>query len=256
MAQIAAPLTGRYSAGEAGLATQIAMITRRNLTVIFRTPQALLPPLIISVFFLVIYNSTLGEAAAFLPGLSGNSYLGFILPLSLVSSALSGSSLAAQNLVRDIESGYFDKLLLTPASRTALLLGPIVAGGFILGLQAVFVIAVGLLMGLQSATGIAGLLAVIGLAILLGSGFAGFSLAQNVESADAVDRLLQEAVAAGATLVRPADKVFWGGYRGYFADPDGFLWEVCWNPFFPLDDQGNVCLPESGSAVAGSLETP
>jgi len=50
MAQIAAPLTGRYSAGEAGLATQIAMITRRNLTVIFRTPQALLPPLIISVF--------------------------------------------------------------------------------------------------------------------------------------------------------------------------------------------------------------
>lgn len=153
MAQIAAPLTGRYSAGEAGLATQIAMITRRNLTVIFRTPQALLPPLIISVFFLVIYNSTLGEAAAFLPGLSGNSYLGFILPLSLVSSALSGSSLAAQNLVRDIESGYFDKLLLTPASRTALLLGPIVAGGFILGLQAVFVIAVGLLMGLQSATG-------------------------------------------------------------------------------------------------------
>ena len=90
----------------------------------------------------------------------------------------------------------------------------------------------------------------------VGSGFAGFSLAQNVESADAVDRLLQEAVAAGATLVRPADKVFWGGYRGYFADPDGFLWEVCWNPFFPLDDQGNVCLPESGSAVGGRLETP
>ncbi len=185
MAQIAAPLTGRYSAGEAGLATQIAMITRRNLTVIFRTPQALLPPLIISVFFLVIYDSTLGEAAAFLPGLSGNSYLGFILPLSLVSSALSGSSLAAQNLVRDIESGYFDKLLLTPASRTALLLGPIVAGGFILGLQAVFVIAVGLLMGLQSATGIAGLLAVIGLAILLGSGFAGFTVSAALGSGNA-----------------------------------------------------------------------
>ena len=58
-----------------------------------------------------------------------------------------------------------------------------------------------------------------------------------------VDRLLAEAVAVGARLVRPADKVFWGGYRGYFADPDGFLWEVCWNPFFPLDEQGHVCLP-------------
>jgi ABC-2 type transport system permease protein len=168
-----------------GLLTQIALITKRNLLVIFRTPQALLPPLIISIFFLVIYESTLGEAAGFLPGLSGNSYLGFILPLSLVSSALSGSSLASQNLVRDIESGYFDKLLLTPASRAALLLGPILAGGFILGLQAVFVIAVGLIMGLVSATGLPGLLVVIGLAILLGMGFAGFTVSAALGSGNA-----------------------------------------------------------------------
>ena len=102
MAQLTAPArpaaAGQFD-GRAGLLAQIALITRRNLTVIFRTPQALLPPLVISIFFLVIYESTLGEAAGFLPGLSGNSYLGFILPLSLVSSALSGSSLAAQNLV-------------------------------------------------------------------------------------------------------------------------------------------------------------
>lgn len=76
-----------------------------------------------------------------------------------------------------------------------------------------------------------------------GSGFPGFALAHNVASADAVDHLLAEAVAVGARLVRPAGKVFWGGYRGYFADPDGFLWEVCWNPFFPLDEQGCVSLP-------------
>lgn len=76
-----------------------------------------------------------------------------------------------------------------------------------------------------------------------GSGFPGFTLAHNVESERAVDSLLAEAAAAGATLTQPAGKVFWGGYRGYFADPDGFLWEVCWNPFFPLDEQGNVCLP-------------
>ena len=76
-----------------------------------------------------------------------------------------------------------------------------------------------------------------------GSGFSGFTLAHNVESEDAVVTTLAEAVAAGATLVRPADKVFWGGFRGYFADPDGFLWEVCWNPFVTLDSEGHVQLP-------------
>ena len=76
-----------------------------------------------------------------------------------------------------------------------------------------------------------------------GSGFSGFTLAHNVESEEAVVNTIAEAVAAGATLVRPADKVFWGGFRGYFADPDGFLWEVCWNPFVTLDSEGHVHLP-------------
>ena len=68
-----------------------------------------------------------------------------------------------------------------------------------------------------------------------GSGFRGFTLAHNVRSPEAVDRLLAEAVAAGATLVKPGQPVFWGGYSGYFADPDGFLWEVAWNPDLPVD---------------------
>lgn len=76
-----------------------------------------------------------------------------------------------------------------------------------------------------------------------GSGFAGFTLAHNVDSEAAVLALLDEAVAAGATLVRPADKVFWGGFRGYFADPDGFLWEACYNPFMTLDSDGALRLP-------------
>jgi uncharacterized protein len=65
-----------------------------------------------------------------------------------------------------------------------------------------------------------------------GSGFAGFSLAYNVTSESAVDEILQEAVAAGATLVKPGQRVFWGGYSGYFSDPDGYLWEVAHNPLF------------------------
>ena len=64
-----------------------------------------------------------------------------------------------------------------------------------------------------------------------GSGFRGFTLAHNVGSAEEVEKTLAEAVAAGAKLVKRGGKTDWGGYDGYFADPDGFLWEVAWNPF-------------------------
>ncbi|MBK6630115.1 MAG: VOC family protein [Betaproteobacteria bacterium] len=77
-----------------------------------------------------------------------------------------------------------------------------------------------------------------------GSGFPGFTLAHNVPSEAAVDATLREAVAAGGRLVRAGERAPWGGYRGYFADPDGFLWEACFNPFFPLDENGFVRLPE------------
>ena len=156
--------------------SQVFLLTRRNLVNIFRTPEALIPPIAISVFFLVIYQSTLGTAAGFIPGLSGKGYLGFILPLSIVSSSLAGAGIAAQNLVKDLENGYFDKLLLTPISRTAVVLGPILAGSLILGLQALIVVGVGLLLGLDPATGLPGLLAVVGLSVLLGTGFAGFTV--------------------------------------------------------------------------------
>lgn len=58
----------------------------------------------------------------------------------------------------------------------------------------------------------------------------GFSLGHNVASRDAVDRVMAEAEAAGATIVKPAADTFYGGYAGYFRDPDGHLWEAVWNP--------------------------
>ncbi|MFT4172401.1 MAG: VOC family protein [Rhodocyclaceae bacterium] len=64
-----------------------------------------------------------------------------------------------------------------------------------------------------------------------GHGFRGITLAHNVDSPAAVDAVLAQAVEAGAQRVKPAEKVFWGGYSGYFADPDGHLWEVAHNPF-------------------------
>lgn len=66
-----------------------------------------------------------------------------------------------------------------------------------------------------------------------GSGFPGFALAHNVRSPAVADRLLEDAAAAGGRIVKPAGPTEWGGYAGYFADPDGFLWEVAWNPKFP-----------------------
>ena len=72
-----------------------------------------------------------------------------------------------------------------------------------------------------------------------GSGFNSFTISHNVNSPDEVDAVVQQALDAGATLAKQPEKVFWGGYSGYFKDPDGHLWEVAHNPFTwigPTDD--------------------
>lgn len=76
-----------------------------------------------------------------------------------------------------------------------------------------------------------------------GSGYNCFNLAHNVTSEAEVDHVLNQALAAGATLVKPAQKASWGGYSGYFKDPDDHLWEIAYNPFFwigPQDENGAV----------------
>lgn len=77
------------------------------------------------------------------------------------------------------------------------------------------------------------------------SGFSGIALAHNVRSDAEVDAVIAEAIAAGAKLVKAGQKVFWGGYSGYFADPDGHLWEVAHNPFWRLGDNGDIVLPDT-----------
>lgn len=72
-----------------------------------------------------------------------------------------------------------------------------------------------------------------------GSGFSGIALSHNVDSDVEVDAVIDHAVAAGATLIKPGQKVFWGGYSGYFADPDGYLWEVAHNPFTWIGPKDN-----------------
>ncbi|TNE57511.1 MAG: VOC family protein [Alphaproteobacteria bacterium] len=77
-----------------------------------------------------------------------------------------------------------------------------------------------------------------------GSGFGGIALAHNVTSKEAVDALLAQAVAAGGSLIKPAEDVFWGGYSGYFADPDGHRWEVAYNPYWPITEDGRTLLSD------------
>lgn len=69
------------------------------------------------------------------------------------------------------------------------------------------------------------------------------TLAHNVGNEAEVDAALAQATAAGGRLVKPAHRAFWGGYTGYFADPDGYLWEVAYNPAWPLDGAGQLVLP-------------
>jgi len=76
-----------------------------------------------------------------------------------------------------------------------------------------------------------------------GSGFRAIALAHNVREKEEVDAVIAEAVAAGARVVKPAHDATWGGRSGYFADPDGHLWEVAWNPHFPLSAEGALTVP-------------
>ena len=76
------------------------------------------------------------------------------------------------------------------------------------------------------------------------TGNGGIVVAQNVASEDSVDVMMARAEASGARVLKPAAKTFWGGYNGYFADPDGHVWEVASNPFWELDEDGRVKLPD------------
>lgn len=67
-----------------------------------------------------------------------------------------------------------------------------------------------------------------------GHGFTRMALAHNVKTKEEVDEVLRQAQAAGGTITKPAQDVFWGGYCGYFSDPDGHIWEVAWNPHMDL----------------------
>ncbi|PZG21466.1 glyoxalase [Micromonospora craterilacus] len=79
-------------------------------------------------------------------------------------------------------------------------------------------------------------------------GFGGIALAHNVRERDEVDQVLAAAAEAGAVVTQPARETSYGGYAGYFADPDGHSWEIAWNPGFPLATDGSIIVPDFGTA--------
>jgi catechol 2,3-dioxygenase-like lactoylglutathione lyase family enzyme len=79
-----------------------------------------------------------------------------------------------------------------------------------------------------------------------GQGFDGITLAYNTRTREEVDAVLAQAAAAGARILKPAQNTFWGGYSGYFADPDGHAWEIAWNPDWTIGADGSVSLRKKG----------
>lgn len=161
----------------------IILLIKRSLLNALRTPAATIPNIAISVFFLFVYNAGLSKISQ-IPGFHG-SYLGFILPVSIVTAAVGGAGSAGQALIRDIESGYFTKLLLTPAKRLALIWGPMFAGAIVLVTQVILITTLGLILGLKPVAGYASLLLVVLLAFIWGMAFAGYSVFMALKTKNA-----------------------------------------------------------------------
>lgn len=83
-------------------------------------------------------------------------------------------------------------------------------------------------------------------------GFGAMNLAQNQPDRETVDSVFAQAIAAGATALKPPEEVFWGGYSGYFTDPDGHAWEIAHNPFAPLSPDGTLTLPSESAKALGA----
>lgn len=123
-----------------------ALLTRTSRTLV-RVPALVASPVIMSGFFLLVYAGQLGSAGGAM--LDGASYLAFIVPLVLLTTAFNGGALAGQLLVRDMSSGYHRRLLLSRAGRVRLVVAPLLAGGAVLAVQALVIVGTGLVLGMR-----------------------------------------------------------------------------------------------------------
>jgi ABC-2 type transport system permease protein len=156
------------------------LLAGREVRLAIRTPAYLVPNLIVPLFF---YFITLGSLETFAAGFGLTNFEGFLLPMALLFAVQGGS--AGLNMVADIESGYFDKLLLTPTSRAAVLIGAMSADFFRIMVQAVLVLIVALLTGLHFETGLLGAVTLIGIASLFGLVYSGIGFGMALKTGNA-----------------------------------------------------------------------
>ena len=170
------------------LLTQISAIALRSILRTARQPAVLVSALLFPMMFFSI-NAYGLDAAARIPGFPADSYLDFAFAFPLVQAALFGSITAGADLARDIESGFFERLSLTPMRPVALLVG-MLAGVVALGLlQGIVFLAIGLLMGVEMSSGFPGMVVLVLLTVLVALGFGGIGaiLALRTGSAEAVE---------------------------------------------------------------------
>jgi ABC-2 type transport system permease protein len=149
---------------------QVWLIAQRSLVRTFRQPGVWMPPLTFPLMLMAVNSNGL-RAATHLPGFPTDSFLAFFLPFSFMQGALFASGIAGVDLARDIDTGFLNRLALTPVRGGALLLGQI-GGAVGLGmLQAVIYLAVGLLAGVHIDAGVGGALLILVLAVLIAAGW-------------------------------------------------------------------------------------
>jgi ABC-2 type transport system permease protein len=172
------------------LATQVGAIAGRSITRTARQPASAIPPLIFPVALMLINSGGL-KASTLLPGFPTNSFLAFALAVPFIQGALFSTMNAGTDLARDIQTGFFSRLSLTPIRGAALLTGQL-AGIVVLGVvQAVFYIGTGLLLGVDFEAGAAGiaLLLVYAALVSLGFGALGSFLALRTGSGESIQAL-------------------------------------------------------------------
>ncbi len=153
----------------------LAALVARSVRVCLRLPALIIGPLFMSAFFLVIYDGQLSTAAAqFVPG---GSYVSFLVPLVLLTTAFSGGAIAGQLILRDLDSGYYACLALTPSPRGFLAAAPTVAGMLAITTQAITLLLLGWLLGLEQPNGFAGVGVVVAYTVVAGGGFLLLALA-------------------------------------------------------------------------------
>jgi ABC-2 type transport system permease protein len=205
------------------LALQVATVARRSVVRTLRQPAMVVPALIFPLLLLAVNSGGL-DSATRLPGFPTDSYLTFALAITFVQGALFSANSAGTNVATDIETGFMNRLSLTPLRRTALLMGQL-SGVIVLGLiQALTFLTVGLVAGAGLKAGPAGALVIIVLAVLvaLGFGAVGAFVALRTGSGEAVQGIFPLLFAALflSSLALPRNLI----------EVDWFRHIATWNP--------------------------